>query len=48
MSNDRLPYHAPQLRDHGTVREITQAGATFNGGTDNGYTTPGDPTPSLS
>ena len=21
---DRLPYHAPVLRDHGTMREITQ------------------------
>jgi hypothetical protein len=21
----RLPYHAPELRDHGTMRDITQA-----------------------
>ncbi|HJU64706.1 MAG TPA: lasso RiPP family leader peptide-containing protein [Gemmatimonadaceae bacterium] len=22
-SNDRLPYRAPELREHGTVRELT-------------------------
>ena len=28
-SSDRLPYHAPELREHGTVQEMTLAGATW-------------------
>jgi len=27
----RLPYHAPTLRDHGTVEELTLAGGPLGG-----------------
>ena len=30
MQNDRLPYHAPELHDHGNFRDITLAGQSGN------------------
>jgi hypothetical protein len=43
----RLPYHAPTLREHGTVEELTLAGGPIGSGYDGaGYGQ--DSTPSMS